>query len=228
MKKFLTLILLTTLFVDYSFAQQTRDNRSSDSEIKIQENAEIWFKDVYVEEIFNDPYSYKHLKTITTPKTIEDFLNKKLSDINNQLDNDKSGYGYEMVNPETRQSSEDFYNQSLSEIAALTKSIEIDPDATKSKYNNKRIDVYKKYGKEALDLMERIDIHNLNVEQRNFTLDQLKNLSIDEKKEIAYYEVRIDCYYKNKMGNEILGRFSFPFNVNGLVGGLDAVDHINK
>lgn len=95
-------------------------------------------------------------------------------------------------------------------------------------YHTKRKNAHLEYGIKFLDLAKRINLYLLAVEEKDKTISLINNLTEDQSNKLVFYDVRLDCYSKNSLGNEVLGRFSFPFTINGVLGDKNGVDKVNS
>lgn len=204
--------------------QTTSSVSVKDSVAIIAAQAEKWFREVYVEKHFNDPYSYRLMKVNASPITIKEALEIDLAKV--KIEIDTCSISEKEKTRATQRGLEEAIEESKTNIERLNKQIENGED--KNGYLAKRRDIYAKYLVEYLDYKKRIDIYFLAVE----TYDKIKK-SIDELSEQvanrrAYYLIKLDCYSKNKIGNEVLGRFEFPFNEDGIFRGEKSVIQTNK
>lgn len=225
MKKIFIIILSLSYIYVVGQTQKTVQN-----EIDIvKTKAENWFKDIYVETFFKDPYSYKLLKTIVTPVNIKNATLDSIKKVT--YDIDTCSLAIEDRTMEVRQKSQKAYEENKENLEKYTEMVKTDTNETSKMYNKKRCDIYAKYALIYLSFMERIDLYNLAVEEKKRLENNLSKLTEEESEKMAYYEVKIDCYSNNSLGNQVLGRFQFPFTVNGPLGnknGLDKVLQLNK
>lgn len=195
-----------------------------DSVAVIKEQAEKWFRDVYVEKHFNDPYSYRLMKVSASPVTLKEALEIDLGNVKMAIDT--CSIPKKERTPEGQKKLEGIIKDRQTNIEELNK--QLDAGTGNREYLIKMRDIYLEYLNKYIDYKKRLDICILAIQ----TYDKIKN-SIDELSEqsanqIAYYLIKLDCYSKNKMGNEMLGRFEFPFNKEGIFRGEKSVVQTNK
>jgi len=235
MKKIICLFLILFCLSTFGQVKKTVSKKVVQSKPVISEidvvkkNAEDWFKSKYVEEYFKDPYSYKLLKTTVTPKTLKEAILDSI--VFFQYNIDTCSLSIKDRTNESRLKCKTIYEERLTEIKRLTELIKIESDDQKNYYNKKRIEIEKKYALPFLQFMKQIDLLNLNINEKKSIENRLISLKEVELSRLAYYEVKIDCYSNNSLGNQILGRFSFPFTKNGPLDKLNdfqSVKHLNK
>lgn len=221
MNKYLTFIIMFIISFQNVLAQKTSEIDS------VLFNAENWFKDVYVENYFNDPYSYRLVAIKAIPITNQDFFNNELTAIQYDLDtctlsaNDKS--------QDTLKKLDDLILEADDEINKINNDINSSTRDNSKEILRKRLDIQKKYYLAILNIKHRLDKYHLAVKSKKEVEYILENMSDDQASKLRYYDIRLDCYSKNKIGNEVLGRFSFPFTKDGLFEGkIEAVKHLNK
>lgn len=145
-----------------------------------------WFRNVYVEENFKDPYSFKLLKISSVSKTVEGFYKSVLikpglnfvSEIDNFYDDDLI-----IAKLDTAE-----INQKIS----LNASLRDNPNATETlreKYNN--------------NLKALVNCKKFMIE--------LINMKSDIKKIIGANLISIDFYANNSYGMKILNKYSFYY-----------------
>lgn len=78
MKK--TIFILTILLPIIIFAQENKNVET------IKRDAAKWFKDVYVEQVFKKPHSYRLMGLIATPVSFKEMLMRDLADVQNDID----------------------------------------------------------------------------------------------------------------------------------------------
>jgi hypothetical protein len=213
---------------------QTTKNRVSQLkttltiEDTIKLEAETWFKNVYVEALFKDPYSYKHLKTIVSPKNWREALIDSIARISSVIET--INLTSEEKLPETRTEYQIKYEKSLAEIDEINKLSKEEKEFAKEDFA-KMVIYSQEIANILKELMLKIDLYNLNIKIKALLEIKLDNLTPEQSKQLVYYEIKIDCYSNNSIGNQILGRFCFPFTKNGAIGsnnGLNSVIHLNK
>ena len=222
-------ILLAVFFIQGICYAQAKSNKTTsvkpESEM-VKEKAEKWFKEVYVDEFFKDPYSYRLMGLKALPISVKDMLLNELAIMQNDIDTCSVSDGER--NSQTQEECMAKYEESLQNIEKEQEFIDqgIDVD-----YHTKRKAVFQKFGPRYLDLAKRIAIYLLAVEEKSKVESLIQNLTEEQANRLAFYDIRLDCYSKNSLGNEVLGRFSFPFTINGPLGnnnGIDKVKQLNE
>ncbi|WP_313672008.1 hypothetical protein [Sphingobacterium multivorum] len=203
MKKYL---FLFSLIFSFSFlhAQQ------SDS-LQIIEKAKDYFKKVYVELNFKDPYSYELLKI----KAERVSLREKLEfDIGVYRSAKKS------VNMDSTFSFSDF-SSAKQKYEALKHTLS-KGEKLKEKDYNKYI---KKYG-EYIELFDSTkkeieefrSAHKKLDEDLLLRQEMLDNKSLDFSQTVQW-RISLDCYAANSYGNKILGKYIFRMSNDGKLDG---------
>jgi hypothetical protein len=200
--------LLTLLFLGISFttlSQQKKKPITKLTEIQqVKSSAMSWFKNVYVESNFKDPYSYKVLKSTIIPISFKEGLESMIDQAERsakRTDTADWGSDYKIQRRKYFQSERYHKNRFT------------DADTLKQAYINSN----KILKWELSKVNDEIKKHFAFKSERD-SLIKLKG-SISEKKAIEtfYYIVYIDCYSNNSYGNAVLGKYSFHYNKNGLV-----------
>lgn len=226
-------ILFTAMVILLSFGVCNAQKKSNvktigikpESEI-VKEKAEKWFKEIYVEKFFKDPYSYRLMGLKVIPVSMKEYLNKELTIVQNDIDTcsvgetdrNKESYDQCMIkHEESKQSAK-------KEQELVDKGIE-------TTYHTKRGAIFEHAAERYLELAKNIALYLLAIEEKSKIEGQLKNLTEESGNKLAFYDIRLDCYSKNSLGNEVLGRYSFPFSKEGPLGknnGIDTVIQLNK
>lgn len=146
MKKPLVFLIFLSFFIFSLYSQPSKKTpitkiKSEKKEIDIvQEMGEKWFKDIYVESFFKDPYSYKLLKTITKPVTIKEALLKDISVINHNIDTCRIAEV-----DRTQESHDDCMHQFESNKSSYEEEISLsktESDPKRAEYHRKKADIY--------------------------------------------------------------------------------------
>lgn len=222
-------IVIAAFFIQGICYAQTKSGKTTsvkpESEI-VKEKAEKWFKEIYVDKFFKDPYSYRLMGLKALPISVKEMLLNELAIIQNDIDTCSVSNGER--NRQTQEECMAKYEESLQNIEKeqelIDKGIDVD-------YHIKRKAVFQKFGPKYLDLAKRIAIYLLAIEEKSKVESLIQNLTEEQANKLAHYDIRLDCYSKNSLGNEVLGRFSFPFTINGTLGnnnGIDKVKQLNE
>jgi|GEM_PF-3601719 len=165
-----------------------------------REQAETYFKKTFVEVYFKDPYSYKLLKCEAKPVTFNEAYTDSLKTSSEQFvytDTTKesgkyqiSKKGYEIYHAknlaqEKKKKKSEMYQSELH----LTGMYKADMDSSAMLFNKWKAD---------------------RVRYKS-TLD---GFTEERKLQVAYYRIYLDCYAKNSVGAQILGRYSFYYKIN--------------
>ncbi len=194
----------------------------------LKTNAEKWFKEVYVEKKFKDPYSYRLVGLKAIPVTYANFLHSELEIVKNEIDTfslsdtDRSIESLEKLKLDIIKGKTEI-NDLAVKIKTLTKANDID-------FENKRVAIYKHFYMLRLSLAERIEIYQLAVKSKVEIERIINNLQPEQANKIKHYDIRLDCYSKNSIGNEVLSRFSFPVTKELVAeenNGIDKVKQLN-
>lgn len=234
-KQLLTLLLLT--LTSLSFAQNKTAIKKPISKTKlplskeeqIKNNAEKWFKDVYVDKFFKDPYSYKLLKLTSEKISVKQSLADSVVYLDGEIAKCKLPEKDRTIKNRTDWQEE--YDKIVKDMKVDEKKLIDETDNNQIIYWNKRISLHKKYAKLYLEDMKDYDIYSLCVEEKKRIQDKLTTSTTEQGNKLAFYKIKIDCYSKNSLGNEVLGRFEFPFTEKGPIGsgdGLATVIQTNK
>lgn len=191
MKKYL--LLLISLLVYGALAAQRLDSA------QVVEKAKIYFKEVYVENNFKDPYSYELLKVIAQPYTAKDKAKLELSAAEElDLGGDPVGAYRELTLD---------YKTKLDKLKGK--------DGKVSKRNQAEYDRVEKYYLQALADYE------VAVKSETGKASKLDSLrAIIESRDantirINEYRIEIHCYAANSLGNKVLGKYAFFIDVFG-------------
>lgn len=188
----------------------------------VKSKAEDWFKTIYVESVFKDPYSYKLLKTIVIPKTKKEGLTDSLTKLQYTIDTTK-------LTPKDisdRAEYQSMYDKGKADLDKYSKLLETEKDPKQIEYYQKRNAINQKYALLCLSTLRQIDIYNVKVKQKEILEKIINTLTPEEANKLSYYEIRIDCYSNNSLGNQVLGRFSFPLNRNGTAIGPNGINNV--
>lgn len=222
-KKILIVAILFLPLCGFVVAQTPTNKTSSESAIvsDMKVKAEVWFKQVYVETVFKDPYSYRLMGIKALPITLKQGLENQLSSV---LDNIKKC----TIHPSERnQKGHDAYITMYEKNAALAKKEqEYIDNGVDAEYHTKKKAIYVKYAELGAERAKSIALYLLDVSEKERIEGAINNLTEEQSNTIGYYDIRLDCYSKNSFGNEVLGRFSFPFTEKGPLYGDDTVKHI--
>ena len=142
--------------------------------------ASEWFKKVYVETSFKDPYSYKLLKITIDSINVGQ---KLIEDINLEEYKLKSDAFELSFNERQLKTSEKYAKK------------ERDPNGTW----NKSVERYKKN-------IEEINNRPTKISEMK---KKHENLPIEEKNKVIYYKFYLDCHANNSYGNPVLGKYVF-------------------
>jgi hypothetical protein len=172
-------ILYTFLFIAIANSAYSQKNI-------IEQNALKWFKSIYVEENFKDPYSFKLLKISSIPQnTYETIKTDDIYPLFVEL-----GFEKNDIN--------------AIDTSLINTSIQVYKDLIKGKWEGSedRIKYLKRIEKLLLCKSNMMTLININSNK------VLKN-------KICRYGIYIDCYSNNSYGNKILGKFAFFYYPNG-------------
>lgn len=214
MKRMLFL-LLSFLMYSPIFSQENKDVET------IKNNAEKWFKDVYVEQFFKDPYSYRLMGLKAIPVSFKERLIKDLANVQNDMDT------CTVSEIERNQKAHDDCMEEYEDCKTnAAKEQEYINNGVETEYHTKRKAIFVNAGNKYLELAKRIKLYLLAAEEKERIVSLINNLSEEEANKLAYYDIRLDCYSKNSLGNEVLGRFSFPFTESGILGGENGISKV--
>ena len=234
MKKMILMSLLLLPFLIFAQTKKTNQETVSKSftpisqEDKIKINAEKWFKDVYVEKVFKDPYSYKLLKLTSERITKGQDLTDSISFLTSEIE--KCKLSENERNPESRQKYQEGYDKIISEMKKDEDRLKTETQESQIEYLNKRNAIQKKYALLYLNGLQEYDLYVLNTDEKKRIQNKIASLTPEQADLLAYYRIKIDCYSKNSLGNEVLGRFQFPFTEKGTISGdgISTVVQLNK
>jgi hypothetical protein len=192
-KSILTVIALLPLIC---FSQIKKKPVLKNEIEKIKTEGLKWFKSVYVEAHFKDPYSYKLLKCDVYPQTNKEAVEKIISDAKREFIYSDSSSTLSDYNEKKRE-----YYKTLSDFKFYPKLVtQKDVDRAKQKLD---IEIGKHIESEA-------KIKNAQ--------ELLNKLDPIMAKKIAHYVLYIDCYSNNSYGNKVLGRFGLYYGKDGPIG----------
>ncbi len=177
----------------------------TDEQVAI-EKAQVWFKEKYVETHFKDPYSYRLVGIKADSVTKKITLDKLISKVKKRMDECT-------IHPSER--TESFLAHCKEEIKKHDDEMAI----LKNKTDGLSVDLYNisaKYRKQWIDGAEEIEKYLLNKKEYNQLQETKSSMTEDQLNSFAYFEIHLDCYSKNDLGNEVLGRFVFPFTKDGV------------
>lgn len=195
----------------------------------VRNNAEKWFREVYVDKLFKDPYSYKLLKLTSERIDVKQSLLDSIVYLNSEIE--KCNITEKNRTLESRGLWQAAYDKVFLDITKDENSLKNEKDEGQVEYWGKRIAIHKKYALQYLSTLRDYDLYFLNFNEKNRITQKLETISAAQGAILAFYSIKIDCYSKNSIGNEVLGRFQFPFTENGTIGlgnGLTTVVHLNK
>ena len=178
----------------------------SDEEITL-EKAQDWFREKYVEDNFKDPYSYRVVGIKAVPVTTGESVDKLIAKVKKNMD-------------ESSLHPDDCTEAALAEIKAEIAENERQMKLLKNKtdeYSRKKYNIYAEYNVKFLNLAERVEKYLLDKEEYESLLKSKAAMSEEVLNSFAYYDIHLDCYSKNDLGNEVLGRYVFPFTKDGPV-----------
>lgn len=229
MKKALVAFVVIFLLQGICYAQIKSKNKATatkpESEI-VKEKAEKWFREVYAERFFKDPYSYRLMGLKAIPVTLREQTNQQLAEI--QIEIDTCTVAEVDRNQET-------YDECVRRYNDYKQKMDIEQEAIDKgiipKYHTQRKAIFAKAANQYKELSRRIALYLLGVEYKDKMLKILSRYTDEDFNSIVHYDIRLDCYSKNSLGNEVLGRYSFPFTIDGPKGeedGIDTVVQLNK
>ena len=167
-KYYLILILLTYPIISFSQKNAT------------EQNALKWFKSVYVEDNFKDPYSFKLLKISSIPQTTYETM--RGADVYPLLED----LGIE-------KNDENAIDSTLMNITIQTYT-----DLIKGMWEG---------SEDRVKYLKRIEKAKLCKSKMVYLIKINSNKVLRNK--LCRYAVYIDCYSNNSYGNKILGKFAF-------------------
>jgi len=167
-KYYLILILLTYPIISFSQKNAT------------EQNALKWFKSVYVEDNFKDPYSFKLLKISSIPQTTYETM--RGADVYPLLED----IGIE-------KNDENAIDTTLMNITIQTYT-----DLIKGMWEG---------SEDRVKYLKRIEKAKLCKSKMVYLIKINSNKVLRNK--LCRYAVYIDCYSNNSYGNKILGKFAF-------------------
>jgi hypothetical protein len=199
-------MFLTITLTISTFAQKKITKRQPVSPDKVAKlKAQKWFRDMYVATTFKDPYSYKLLKCTIVP----------ISYLLEYQDN-------------LEQAKESYKRNDTSGTSSVYKGHVERYNLNKADYEKARLehgdDAY--VTKEAKGYMDKYyllaweDSTNFSkaVRDKAMWTIALGKLSSQKRNRAMYYYVDIDCYGSNSYGAKILGRYTFKFDGQNIIG----------
>ena len=174
-----------------------------------------------MEQYFNDPYSYRLMGIKAIPISFKKMLEKNLETVQKDISNcdlavsDRNKAAYD----DCMRRYEEHKKEAEIEQEYINRGKDVE-------YHKKRKSILIEYGAKYLEIAKKIELYLLAVEEKWKIIPVLKELSEEEANKLAYYDIRLDCYSKNSLGNEVLGRFSFPFTEDGIFGGKNDVSKV--
>ncbi|MFK5983107.1 MAG: hypothetical protein QM499_09345 [Flavobacteriaceae bacterium] len=216
------MIALLLFLPFYGFVvAQTQTNLKSNSRDSIKVKAEEWFKQTYVESSFKDPYSYRLMGIKVIPLTYKQGFEKQLISVLNSMKECK-------IHPDERnQKSYEEYIALSEETTDLSKKEQKYIDKGKNvEYHTKKKAKLIEYTVLTIKRAESIARYLLDVKEKERIEGMINILTEEQSTSIAYYDIRLDCYSKNDLGNEVLGRYSFPFTDKGPLYGDSTIKYI--
>lgn len=173
----------------------------------IEERAKDYFRNIYVEANFKDPYSYELLKIKLTPITLREKIDRDIS-IKKEL--------YGDITPELLEETKIRYERYKREM-----------DSLQSNYNKKGkgLSRFKQmeydsaeglYAQSLAAYTFRKDEYEKYVNQIAYYSSMDSDDTIDKSKVVEYF-VDLDCYAANSYGNKVLGRYRFIISSDGTV-----------
>ena len=168
MKRILVIILF--IYPIQSFSQKNA----------AEQNALKWFKGVYVENNFKDPYSFKLLKISSIPQTTYETMRG------------------DDVYPLLVDLGIDKNDENAIDTALMNITIQTYTDLIKniSEENEDRIKYLKRIEKAKICKSKMVYLININSDKVN-------------RNKLCRYAIYLDCYSNNSYGNKILGKFAF-------------------
>lgn len=162
------------------------------------EKAQLWFKEKYVETKFKDPYSYRVVGIKAVAVTNEDYIEKLVVKAKNNMASIN-------LAPEERNKS------ALEACKKIIKECDERTSLSSSLYERNQ-----KIKKEAQLIAKEIELYLESEEQLKTLIKKKEEMSLEQRCSIVFYDIHLDCYSKNELGNEVLGRFIFPFTKDGV------------
>lgn len=193
MKRILV-ILAVAMLPALAMAQKKKPVKLTELQ-KVKKEGLDYFKNVYVESNFKDPYSYKLLKCDVYPITFKEHIEELLKSVDDKIKSSDT----------TRPFSE--YQTKKAEYLRNVSRVKNYPDI----YKQSDIDRAKK------DWDNCISEYNDAIDTKKKGEQMLTALSASEANKIHHYSFYIDCYSNNSYGNPVLGKFAFDYGTTGLV-----------
>jgi len=188
------------------------------SEIElVKDSAEVWFKTVYADKNLYDPYSYRLMNIKAEPVKMRQYLEREIEKYKSIMDT-----CYVQGTEEDLQKWKDALEQTQRKMDACSDDY--------SEYGRKKYAIFEESYNAYLEGMKSLQIYLLTkeyLEKMEHDLNATPDVTLDK---IMFYDIYLDCYSKNNIGNEVLGRYKFPFSIVGPLGnqnGLDTVEKLN-
>ncbi len=191
------------------FAQKKLIKKTVLSEQTIITNkARAWFKDVYVQVNFKDPYSYKLMKFDVYPVTNEAGLKDIIKNIDykiDELDTSKTYSSYQLKIKTIRKDRE--YNEKYGSRDSVSV-------ANAKSYTNMLL-------KERDEMLKE---YNTTIQAKKEAELQLNSLTPATKDKTLKYIGYLDCYGRNGYGNIALNKYVFDISKSGEVTDVRTMD----
>ena len=178
----------------------------TDEELAI-EKAQVWFKEKYVETAFKDPYSYRVVSIKAVPQSHRESIDKLILKVQKRME-------------KSTLSQNDRTESTLASLKKAIKEGRENMEDLKYKtdtYSQKKYKIYAEYQVKLLKLAEQIETYLLDEKEYKNLLSHKAAMTEEQLNSFAHYDIHLDCYSKNDLGNEVLGRFVFPFTKDGVV-----------
>jgi hypothetical protein len=166
----------------------------------VKQRAQKWFKDVYVENNFKDPYSYELLKLTVEPKTFYQELQNDTSFANWDIRYEK----YLLKDTLKGQFQKLKDDVVMYEEKAFKKDGKVN-EKYKSLYESSLKQLNEERFKRT-DSLRKVEI------KRDVLVERLNTLTDEQKKMVLYYIIYLDCHANNSYGGKILGKYTFKYN----------------
>jgi hypothetical protein len=232
MKKYVLIFLLSLLvFPNYSYGQKRRATKKSvaktatvqqpRSEIDIvKDSAEHWFKTIYADKALTDPYSYRLVNIKAEPVTARQHLEREKAKYQAIMDT--------TTIPLNERSESDLIE--WKKMVAENEQGMKDNENAQSEYGRRKYEIYRTYYIKCLQGQQKLEEYLLTKQYRDKADADLNSLSNEALDKILFYDIYLDCYSKNNIGNEVLGRYKFPYSTSGPLGqenGMNTVEKLN-
>lgn len=171
----------------------------TDEEVAI-EKAQVWFKEKYVETMFKDPYSYRVVGIKADSITYGKFIDKRVNRIKKEMEK------CDIPIDERTQATAERYKVMAREC----------DESLRETLSSDLRERYQKLKNECLLSAKKIELYLLQKEELKRYVETKEQMSTEQLNIFCFYDIHLDCYSKNDLGNEILGRFVFPFTKDGV------------